>query len=266
MAVEFHSFADLIDERVRSRRAPTAPIATVLPVEDDQHEADPTAELGYAEGQSFIIEYVDSRQNLSLRRITVWGLRTGVGGVPLLVAQCHERQAERTFRVDRIQACMDYDGVVHTDVSAYLSDVFGMAPALVRRQTDQADFDLWNGIRTAIRTDAVVLAALSHSDGLMHPSEVDVAVSHCERASAKKKLYVTEATLASLNAYVRRLHPTVRDVQRATEGLYSATPDEILALLTSAVALIDADRVRHPAELRLINEFAKDLIGVSILE
>src|SRR5438309_25609 len=59
--------------------------------------------IEHAEGQSFVLYYKDADGNLSIRSVSVWGIRHTDSGVPVLVAKCHLRKATRYFRVDRIE-------------------------------------------------------------------------------------------------------------------------------------------------------------------
>jgi hypothetical protein len=255
-------FQDRLERQVASRGTPRSPVPIQVPDTDDDLET--SGDLGYAEGQSFVIEYQDARGDFSTRRITVWSIGLGVGDVPVLIANCHERNAQRTFRIDRIVSCIGFDGEVHEDVPAFISECFGMNPLLAARRASPEDQARWDEMRTAIRHEAVLLAALSHSDGLMHPNEIDVAVAHCERSAEKRGHYITEATLRSLVAYCRRLHPNRRDIERSLIRLMSDDTQLIVSFLVASVKLIDADGKRHPKEVELINDLAMELTGVRV--
>jgi len=235
-----------------------------MPLEDDPYEED--ADIGYAEGQSFAIEYRDSKGQLSARRITVWGLKSGIGSVPVLVATCHERRAQRTFRVDRILACVDYDGVVHDDVPAFLSETLGMTEAAATRTSKPEDAANWSRIRRLVQKEAILLTALSHSDGLMHQLEIEVTLRRCEQIIQKQGLYLNEACLRSLERYLRRLRPTERDIAEALEVVTRSDPRDIISFLTSSVHLIDADGIRHRDEVGLINDVSVELTGLPVVQ
>lgn len=254
------SFARTLHDRVEARSVPQSPVQVKIPVADAHDDA--PSDIGYAEGQSFIIEYEDAAGNESTRRITVWGIALGVGGVPVLVATCHER---RMFRVDRITSCISYDGEVHDDVPQFMADAFGMQIPLASREIDQEEMALWQRVRQHVRYDAVLLVALSNADGVIHPAETEVALAHCEKAASAARLYLMEATQRSLTRYLNRLRPTAEDVTRATDELMGRDPQQVITLLTSAVHLVDADGRRHPAEIDMINDLAKELTGLAVI-
>jgi hypothetical protein len=161
------SMAALVE--ARPLQQPIKPI--VIPPQDDEIDSDADP-LGSAEGQSFMIEYVDSKGQSSRRRITVYDIVGGRAGIPCLRARCHERNATRQFRVDRIRCCIDFDGEVHDDVAKFMAETFGM-PILVAQSRATAETeDRWSSIVAFLRSDAVLLAALSRVDGAVKSSEV----------------------------------------------------------------------------------------------
>jgi hypothetical protein len=114
----------------------------VIPIDDDPVEVEVDV-LEYADGQCFMIEYVDSKGRGSSRRITVYSIQGGRSGIPSLFARCHERQSTRQFRVDRIKCCIDYNGEIHNDVPRFLMENFGMAISSAKAKETEADLSLW---------------------------------------------------------------------------------------------------------------------------
>lgn len=268
MSDSLQSFAEAIANRNRAAPVPRAPVAISLQEHDEEELAG--RELGEAEGQSFVIEYVDGSGTPSTRRITVWAIREGAGGVPVLDGMCHERKAERNFRIDRIRACIDYDGTVHADVPAFLAETFGMdmdvarmanegeAAAAPARERDGAD---WPRVRQLIKPHATILSALSMSDGAMSDNEVRVAVEHCSTVVGIQDEDFSPELIARIAAYIRRLRPTRASLLKACEQISKIDPAEITDLLISALALIDADGVRDPEERALLDQLSMALVG-----
>lgn len=248
---------------VSSRPLPAPPRPVIL-VDDDDAEDQVVRSLGTAEGQSFMIEYVDSAGRPSTRRITVFGIEVGRGGVPLLNARCHERNAQRQFRVDRIRCCIDYSGEVHDDVAAFLVDSFGMDASLAQRRAD-ADADArWRDMLDLVRDDAVVLAAMSQSDGLMHRSEVAAIVRHLVAIVERSGVLTDEADAERFVAHVGRLRPTRAAIARALDGVARQDAGHVERLLRAAVSVLDADGRRHPAEMTLLDGISRELTGVGL--
>lgn len=242
--------------------ASTLPVE--LPPEDDEQERDARG-LGSAEGQSFIIEYRDSKGRVSRRRITVWHIsESSRDGIPFLYARCHERQAMRTFRIDRIASCIDYDGEVHDDVPRYLADILGMSIGLATAKED-ASARRWQLIVSDIRPDATLLAAISRCDGHVAASEVQEILSYLARVVEGGGEILNDDDVAALDRYVARLRPTSEAIRRALDAASSYSPDRIKRMLIAAARVMDADMKRHPAETRLVNTVAEELLGVTLV-
>jgi hypothetical protein len=242
---------------------PSKPV--VLPPVDDEPERD-TAGLGAAEGQSFMIEYRDSTGRPSRRRITVWHLsESSRDGVPFLYARCHERQAMRTFRIDRIECCIDYDGVIHDNVPKFLSDTFGMSIGLAAAKEDAAE-RRWQLILSAIKADATLLAAMSRCDGHVSRSEVEAILRYLAGLiEASGEIILSDADIDRLDRHIARLRPTSDSIRRALEIAGDFAPHRVQKMLVAAATVMDADLVRHPAESRLLNAVSQELLGVDVV-
>jgi len=235
-----------------------------LPSADDEQERD-AAGLGAAEGQSFMIEYKDSKGQASRRRITVWHIsESSRDGIPFLYARCHERQAMRTFRIDRIVNCIDYDGVVHSDVPRFLTDALGMSIGLASAAEDTAE-RRWQLILARVKVDATLLAAMSRCDGHVAPSEVAAILRHLAYIVESDGEYIlSEDDVARLDRHVARLRPTVEAIRRALKSAGAFHPDRLKRMLIAAAKVMDADEIRHPTEMRLLNVVALELLGVKL--
>jgi hypothetical protein len=73
-------------------------------------------------GITFMIVYQANSSYLSHRRITIRKIYRSKG-LGYIKARCHERNAERSFRIDRISEIIDGNGELH-DVFSYFYDNF----------------------------------------------------------------------------------------------------------------------------------------------
>lgn len=253
--------ARTLSEEILAKPAPPPPRPVILPdIDEDFTEGEQS--IGFAEGQSFAIEYVDSAGKLSTRRITVWSIVGGTNGVPSLLAHCHERKAQRQFRVDRIQCCIDYDGEIFSDVPRFLCDNFGMT-LLIAKKTDNAE-ERWPGILATIRHEAVLLAALAKADGKVRPEEVEAETDYLSRIAERTGVMLDEGDIAAIRRYVGRLRPSEDAILRALNALALQGAARVQKLLMAAIAVIDADGKRHDREIEMINAISVDLTGVPI--
>ena len=270
---------ELFSRKGVKRKIPPVPKGrkVLLPDEDGVEEQIVTAleaigtdtKLGYADGQSFMIEYVDSEGQPSTRRIAVWGIQRGAQSVPILAALCHERQAARSFRTDRVKAVIDYDGTVHEPPTSFFADVFGMPmDAASRTQyspTVSEDEIVFRGqIRSLVRQEAVLLAGVSHSDGGMIPSEISVIVNYLAGRCANAGLPLGQTERNWLYDYVKRLLPDETTIELVFEEALDPQPGEAEELISACWAIIQADGNIDDAEVQLLNEICVELTGHSI--
>ena len=250
-----------------ARRIPPVPSGRKTSVPGG-YEDDPVdsmaAGLGVAEGQSFIIEYVNAAGKSSMRRITVFSIVAGAGGVPCLMARCHERKATRQFRADRIAACIDYDGEVFEDVAGFLSDTFGMDLRVASRQKGSEREKHWQQIVACVRPMAVLLAAVSRSDGQVRSVEIETSAQCLAKIAERKELWVEQEDFERLVTYIRRLRPDAQAIGRALDEVSRYPKADVVAFFQAAKAVMEADGVAHPEEAEIINEMAREILGADV--
>ncbi|MFG1345934.1 WYL domain-containing protein [Xanthobacter autotrophicus DSM 431] len=217
-----------------------------------------------AEGQSFVIDYVDHVGNESHRRISVWAVQRNVEGVPILIAKCHERQATRSFRVDRILSVTDLDGARREPLSRFFYETFGFLwpkDAILVPEME-ADDQRWDQIRTVIRRAGVVLlAALARADREVGAAEVEEIVFYCERACAAEGIDLTGAERERLSGWVARLRPTRETVEGALDTLFETGTEAIATLLRAGMRVVSADGVVNEREAEMLDIFCYALTG-----
>lgn len=241
----------------------------VLPPDDPHDElADHDHDHDPAEGQSFVIDYEDHAGNLSHRRISVWAIQRNVEGVPILLARCHERQAARAFRVDRIKAVSDFDGTRREPLSRFFFETFGFTwpkDAIIVPSAAPADVR-WDRIRTLIsRSGVVLLLALAVADGDMGAAEMEEIQFFCERSCAAADLDLTGAERERLAAHLGRLRPTPESVERTLDSLLAGEQAAIAQVLKAGLKVVAADGVLKEEEAALLDQFCFTLTGQGLL-
>jgi hypothetical protein len=226
--------------------APEAPgdFRPALPKTD--HDAEPEGEHleeSDLQGQSFIIEYRDSVGEVSNRRITIRSLKRTDDGHLCLCAVCWERNALRSFRVDRILSLKRLsDPVAITDPVAFFEQY-------LHDNHDAGTSALLKGVRPGLR----VLVYLSRCDGFVHPREIDAIREYLAGADA-----TAQVPWEKCQAFLSSQHP---DKELAKTVLGSALRAKKAApLLNAAKRLIEADGVVTPEEIgamESINHFAR---------
>ncbi len=257
--------------RVASLGAPAYARASqiVVPADDPHDElADHAHDHDPAEGQSFVIDYEDHAGNLSHRRISVWAVQRNVEGVPILLARCHERQAARAFRVDRIKAVSDFDGTRREPLSRFFLDTFGFTwpQDAIRVPPSELAAPRWDRIRTIVnRSGVVLLVALAVADGELGAAEMEEIQFFCERACAAADLDLTGGERERLAAYLGRLRPTPESVEAALDALMAGDRAAIGPLLKAGLKVIAADGTLKEQEAVLLDQFCHSLTGQGLL-
>jgi hypothetical protein len=233
------------------------PVARHASGTDDADDPDGAAG-GEADGQVFMIEYESAAGDYSVRAITVRSWKHDRQGRARLCAYCHERRAYREFVCERIIACIDLDGEVH-DSRDFLLSALGLD---IDKPGPVADIDTakMKEAKRFSRPAAVILAALSRSDGYMHPDEQVIADVYLERLCASYQLSPDEA--AALRGRFRRLKPITSDLDEALDAMRNRPPGEKTALLVTAKELIEADGKVMKEECALFGDIYFELTGL----
>ncbi len=185
-----------------------------------------TGTIEHAEGQSVILHYKDVDGNLSVRAVSVWSIRHTDSGVPVLVAKCHLRKATRYFRVGRIDAVADFDGVIIEPISKFLEETFGVIwpPLDAEREATNEFQKNWPRLRVVCRENGgVLLTASGLADGELVPDEVGAILDFVRQCCVRSKLEFSEKEDDRLRLYIRRLRPTTELIDRALDRMASRT-------------------------------------------
>lgn len=221
--------------------------------------------IGHAEGQSFAIEYVDANGNDSVRRITVWAVKRRGNGAVVLIAKCHERGAQRSFRVDRIKAAIDLDGEVYEPPHDFLAEVLGIdadMPSAGPGDDEVADL---RRATARLRDEIRLLATLAHADGQMDEREADEILIYCDWRLGQVDTMLGPWGLAQLKRYIIRLRPTRAMVTDSIDRLLDrCSPDDLKRLFMAAHAVVKADGKILTSELEALEELYLELTGLPL--
>jgi len=231
---------------------------TLAPEDEDlRHEA----ELGFAQNQSFVIVYESAAGHDSVRRITVRNLSLNGEGVPVLNAWCHERQALRAFRIDRVREIVTRDGEIIAPPARFFVETFGMAPELAACNGPRPV--PLTRIRSTFTHHMMVLAHLGRIDGSFNPDEQGIVLDHCLTLARAADKAATEAEEGALRRYLKTLKPKKMFLARAMRELERDPPGRTVALLTAADRVINADGLRHRDEESFFHLLTRELVGLN---
>lgn len=201
-------------------------------------------------GETFGIEYVRADGERSVRRITSMALRFN-DGAPLLQCWCHERNAFRSFRLDRIMSCFDPDGEVF-DLPSFFIRTFGIRVERIVDVVEPEDL-FGDGMR--------LLAALSRVDGDLHADELERIVQYCVAVYDSHGADLPAGLGDALPRLVKAQRPTSTVVDKTIRRMRRTSVTQRRLFARHAVEVMDADGIQHPDEFAMISRLKAELQG-----
>lgn len=207
----------------------------LLPVEEGPIYI-PDREVRDVMGCAFAMTYIDSSGEVSRRRITVRYVSAD-GDTLYLGSFCHERQAFRSFRVDRIQELIALDtGEVISDASAWINAVLDSDPtgAAIMRS----------------RHPISILTMLARCDGSFHQDEKDIIVDYVMDIGGYRQ-GIDEKVIAS---YVGAMFPDEKCFSRSLRYLKKWDALKVRKMMLCLRRVVDSDGVISSEESRFLDQ------------
>jgi len=216
-----------------------------------------------------LIEYADAEGEITRRRITVTSFDQ-IEGVTYLRARCHERRADRTFRLDRVRQVFAPDGTTESvqDFFAALRDSTVSTSERAPKprplpDPNTPDVTPYTALRRAITPGLVLLAASARSDETLHPREIDVILRWCEdeafdlRDAGHLKALPDAEGFDRIERTLRRLRPLQPDVVEAITAASRWQPPRLLRLARALADCAKADGKVDAIEAQLFDDLAQ---------
>jgi hypothetical protein len=241
----------------------------ILDADEPHAGSDPLSESPAAEGQCFVICYMNSKGVQSTRRIVMRALKRTSEMQILLVARCAETRELMGFQADRIRYCVDVNGEKYEPPYLFLAEIFGLAPAdahlLASART--ARMDLWpppdpvyNVLRHQLRHELTLLVAMSECDGHVSQTESDAILAYVRTRAEEIGLSLDANRMRLLNGFIRRLRPTADQISASIDAAASLSLKAQNDLLMACNEVMLADGSAHAAELALLAQIRNDLL------
>ncbi|MBF0325548.1 MAG: WYL domain-containing protein [Alphaproteobacteria bacterium] len=199
-------------------------------VEADDGQEEEGCDLLDVVGLALGIVYQGASGQETRRRITVSSL-VSRGDAVLVNAWCHERQAFRQFRLDRIgEVVVLATGEVFDDAAAFFDGLHGRDPTA----------EALAGCRHSLQ----ILAYLARCDGHLHPDEqeqiIDFILSTAPDPSCLDEV--------RLRRHVAALYPDPATYAKALRALRLSGGDQVRRLGRYVQRVLDADGILDDAE------------------
>lgn len=216
------------------RVVPEVPIGRiVVPLAKDSSQPSSDTTPDETSALSFFLHYdggsLEGGRRVSLRRIEAQGT-----ALLSFLAHCHERQAIRRFRADRVVEAVDMATGEVLDCQQFHEFIMARSGGL---------------IETRLMAMAKLLVFMGRCDGRMAPDEWDSLDRSVVRLY--RSLLDDDQGADLLVEEARRLAPDARDFLKCLRGLAKTRlPAHTHKELTRAIgAMIDADGQLHPEEV-----------------
>lgn len=191
-------------------------------------------------GHAYLLHYRDSRGAESRRRITIREIRIKQD-VLHVWAFCHEREAARLFRVDRIMDLMDLK-------TGELVDVIPFCSGLAQEDTTRAAL-------RELRQEIAVLAFVARCDGYFHELENAAIVEHV----LDRRNYDPAIRQDELASEIGKVRADSHLFESGVVAIGRMGETRLRQFERAIIRVIDADGVIHPTE-HAIAENLVDLI------
>jgi tellurite resistance protein len=96
-------------------------------------------------------------------------------------------------------------------------------------------------------------------------SEIQIAAEKIALAAEKIGYFMTPDHCERLENMIRRTRPIRPAINRAIDTMALFSKRRTRDFLLAAVAVMEADGVRHQSEVELLNQLSTELIGASVI-
>ncbi len=218
----------------------------------------------------WMIEYEDAKGQITRRRITMRTIEE-VGENLILRAYCHERQAKRSFRIDRVICLIDQDGEIE-DAAAWFADILEdtdfrittkpysqRGPNKVQAEPKAPAVSPYTTLRRELTPALDVLIAAARSDDVLHPGEMERILRYAEDEACIMRDAGTLPSLEGemfekLERTIRRIRPTRDTVEASLTALASWEPARLGRLARALGQSVKADGRVDDIEAALAEE------------
>ena len=119
--------------------------------------------------------------------------------------------------------------------------------------------DRLNHLREAVGHHLIPLVLIAKSDGEFEVRERDVIVGHCVAFAQSRGLEFDGAAKVEFVEYIDSYCPSLMQLDPALKRLEHGGHDELIALVAAVRAVMEADGVIRPEEMRFLNELNEEL-------
>lgn len=189
------------------------------------------------------IAYKDAQGQKSERRITMYSISPTLDDDYMIRAYCHERNAQRTFKLSRITELTDIEtGEVFDNPEKYFLDRFNESP-----------IGIITNVFQELESEILVLTFVARADGYLRKKEREIIIDFLVNKSNKS------FDLDLLENEIRRTYCESKDFRESLKELSKKPVDEKAQIMNLATRIVNTDKNPDPMELGALELIKKEL-------
>lgn len=217
---------------------------------EDQELSDPwegsfwEAQKPLSINASLRIKYRDSADKITERTVDVRQFDSD-GSNGLLIGHCKLRNATRTFKMNRIVACVDAEtGEIISNVFDFLNAKYSTSPEASRDRLREEEYDVLR-----------ILLYVSKADGQLRAAERVVMRDTCRKLSGDSRM--TDKMIDDMFGYLEA--PSIHAFKLAV-GRVANKPSIVKAVIVNASqSIVETQKEIHPAEQEALDYLNRKL-------
>jgi len=189
------------------------------------------------------IIYIDSKGQKSERRITMNSATQTANSDYILKAYCHEKKAQRTFRLARIQQLTDMEtGEIFENPSQYFTERFEDSP-----------IGIITKVFHKLESEILILTFIARADGYLRAKEREIIMKFImdeSNESFDQKLLESE---------IRRTYCESQDFRDSLKKISNETLEYRTKIFELSTDIVNTDKNPDPMELGALGLIKKEL-------
>lgn len=189
------------------------------------------------------IAYVDASGQRSERRITMKSIHKTYENDYIITAFCHERKAERSFKLSRIEKLVDMEtGEIFPEPKQYFIDRFNNSPLGLLTKCYQD-----------LESEILILTYIARADGYLRKKEREIIADFVKL----KSNVALDAIL--LDSEIRRTYCESSDLRKSLKLLSNRSDTDKNQIFNTAKQIVETDKKTDPLEMGILELIKREL-------
>lgn len=189
------------------------------------------------------ITYNDAKGQRSERRVTMKAIQKTYDDDYIITAYCHEKQAQRSFKLSRIDKLVDMEtGEIFSDPSKYFLDKFTDSPiGQITKSFQECEPEI------------LILSFMARADGVLRKKEREIIATYLQHK------YNSTLDTQLLDDEIRRTYCESSDFRKSLKTISNKTELERTQILQYATDIANTDKKIDPIEAGIVELIKREL-------